>query len=85
MKIIKWYHEAMHWLKWLASKLFMVLGGLLAAQVIFYQSIGNNTGVLVSAAFMLLMFLIYFAMDTNVIVNKIQRRLLNERNIQEKR
>lgn len=84
-RIVKWYHGAMHWVKWLSSKIFMILGGLLAVQVIYYQAIDNSMGVLISAAFMLLMFIIYFIMDTNIIVNKLQRRLLDEKYFQKER
>ena len=71
-KIWKHYQKFAELMKWITSKIFMFLAFVTAVQVVTVDR-SQVEAIIVGGVFMFLSIMLYFIMDTNIIVNRIAR------------
>jgi len=74
MKLIEYYHKAMAVVKWVLGKIFLVIAFVTAMSIATGYSTMTGVEILLSGIFMLLAVTVGFILDSNIILNRLQRR-----------
>jgi len=74
MKLREYYDKFIAILKWVMSKIFLILGGLTAIDIAANYTSMTEIYIMLAGIFMVMCVVISFVLDTNIIVNRLQRR-----------